>query len=180
MATRKEIENTADWYQTVADGFQVMERQVLNSRFQAGKPGDRFFGYAPHEVVDEFRRMRDRSDRFALLALYATCEGGIRADAHWRGKGSNGQLYQAQFKAFAENRVGTFAKLSTILNRWRAAQGQAWFKQCVSDLQDHFVIRNRLAHGNDDDFVADFTAVYQRLLSIRKKWHNAGGDFRGF
>ncbi|MCW3540505.1 hypothetical protein [Burkholderia cenocepacia] len=180
MAARKEIENTADWYQTVADGFQLMERQVLKNRFQAGKPGDRFFGYTSQEVVDEFRSMRDRSDRFALLALYATCEGGIRADAHWRGKGSNGQLYQAQFKAFAENQVGTFAKLSTILNRWRTAQGQAWFKDCLNDLQEQFVIRNRLAHGNDDGVVADFTAVYQRLLSIRKKWHSAVGDFRGF
>ncbi|VBR62530.1 Uncharacterised protein [Burkholderia pseudomallei] len=180
MATRKEIERTADWYQAIADGFRLMEQQVLKNRFQAGKLGDPYFGDTAQDVADKFRKMRDKSDRFALLALYATCEGGIRADAYWRGKGNNGQMYQSQFKAFAENDVGTFVKLSTILNRWRTAQGDAWFKKHMNNLQDQFRVRNRLAHGNDNDFVADFTATYQALLTIRQKWHSAVHDFQGF
>lgn len=75
-----------------------MERQVLKNRFQAGKPGDRFFGYTSQEVVDEFRSMRDRSDRFALLALYATCEGGIRADAHCAERGAMGSCIKPSSK----------------------------------------------------------------------------------
>jgi hypothetical protein len=179
MAKRKEIEITADWYKAISDGFRRLEQQVLNNRFQAATRGDRYFGYTPQEVVDEFRSMRDRSDRFALLALYATCEGGIRADAYWRGKGVNGQMYQMKFEPFARNNVGEYVKLSGILNRWRTAHNHVAFKNLMNELQEHFRVRNKLAHGNKD-YVSDFSTTYQALLKIRSSWHTHVKDFKGF
>ncbi|CAM2157853.1 conserved protein of unknown function [Pararobbsia alpina] len=180
MAGRREIDEALEWHETALLGFAKLEQLVLKHRVEASRRGERYFGLDPHEIQDEFEKVRGKHDIFALLALYATCEGGIRADACWRGEGSNGQRFNSKFKRTVDERFRGIVKLSTLLQRWRTSLPDPNFARRIDELQREFGIRNKIAHGCVDGVTEDFLATYVRLRTIRDKWISFVPDFQGF
>jgi hypothetical protein len=180
MAKRREIDETREWHEAVVKGFNRLESLVIKHRVEASRHGERYFGLESHEIQEAFRRTLGKHNRYALLALYATCEGGIRADACWRGDGNNGQQFNGKFRRPVDDGLRGTVRLNTLLQRWRSAYPDPCFGRRIDELQVAFSLRNKLAHGSPDEVTADFSVVYSKLKLIRDKWISFVPDFQGF
>lgn len=175
-----DIDAAQHWYAAAKDGLLGLREAVRYGSNLSEATCDELFGMTPAEWQRYYRQQVARHEMFATLALFAACEGGIRADFEWRSRGGFGQIHQARFSQLRERASKEHISLSGLLDGWLSAErGNPWLRRHLIGLAEMFQQRNGLAHGRFAQGIA-FEPVYDRLCVIREKWRDGVVDFLGY
>lgn len=175
-----DIDGAQHWYVVTKDGLVGLREAIRCGARLSDESCDELFGMTPAEWRVFYRQQAFRHEMFATLALFAACEGGIRRDFEWRSSSGFGLAHQDRFRRIRQQANREHIALSSILDGWiRAERKNTWLRKHLTDVAELFRQRNDLAHGRISEGVA-FEPVYDRLCTIRDKWRDAVGDFRGY
>lgn len=183
MQTFPDIDGAQNWYLTTKASIAGLRDAVANRKeYICDEVADEIWGMPDAEWKLFYNEQIDQHDMFATLALFATCEGGIRRDFLWRSSGNYGQSHYQKFNKLRSDIKQKHVPLHRILDTWKAAIGRNhWFINQLNILGDLFVVqRNELAHGKDNPRSYVFGHIYNKLDTIRCKWRDVTKDFDGF
>lgn len=176
------IDEARNWCFVSLDGLRHLKRIAdgAKSKHISKDTLDQIMFMTEKEWKDFVRRKEDEHEAFASLALLAACEGGIRRDCAWRGAVSHNA--NTRYRPFQRlSRDDGHVSLGSIIDAWQGMLGRdSYFKNYLAELRGLYGDRNSLAHGRASLQQFNFSYIYERLDSIRKKWRQATSDFKGF
>jgi len=176
------IADVNEWYVATVDSIAAAKRAVNDGRPEIldTKGYAALRGASDSEMEDYFRKLSAKHEVFAVLALFATCEGGIRRDLKHRVSGTSRATYTEEFRKLHAH--VDIVKVRTILSRWKRLlkTTKSWMEPRLLELENFFVQRNQLAHGQLGEANVNFATIYKRLDAISAKWGDAVPDFGGF
>lgn len=174
------IDGAFDWYSTTKEGLRGL-RAALGAGFATCESlHDVLFGMTQSEWQDYRREQESKHEIFAMLALFAACEGGIRRDFELRSSGKYHLTHVQRFRKLHKNAGGGHVSINGILTGWIGAEKKnKWLHRRLKELLELFGQRNQLAHGYVVNSVA-IEPVFEKLILIREKWIQGVPDFDGF
>lgn len=171
-----DIDEALSWYIDTKNGLSGLHEAINRGYVKSSSIREELLYMPLNEWKKYHKDQLNKHEIFAVLALFAACEGGIRRDFEWRTRKNIGAKME-HHPRFCKINNGSHVSIATIIENWIAADSR--LSKSLGKLLELFKERNGLAHGNYAQNVA-FEHLYDQMRSIREKWCGTVSDFQRY